>query len=746
MQTFGRYIIKRELGQGGMGNVYLAHDPQFGRDVAVKVLPPGLLQEKGFLERFQNEARLLARLQHHAIVPVYDFGEDNHRPYLVMQLMEGGSLADRLEHQPLSPEATSRILRRICSALEAAHQEGIVHRDLKPANILFDKHGEAYLGDFGIAKITEGSQTVTLIGTPQYMAPEQAHGFPLDQRVDIYQMGIVLFEMVTGRVPFTANTSAAYLYHHVHTPAPPIQQFNPRLSPAINNVIQRAMAKDREERFPTANELSIAFDQAINVPAPTKVHAAHPVATQTTPKSRPWPLILGGFGIISIIGLVIIALLLVSFFNNRANVATILTPTATTEATATSSPTTLATDIPQPTTTTQPEPTTTTATIIESTAPAGEPFTCTDELGCVRIEPNDPILLASALVISGPNSILGLDSQYGVEIALEMQGTLLGHPLELQTEDDGCSPEGGQTAGEQIVTNPQIVAVIGSSCSGAAVPMSEIIAEAGYVMVSPSNTAPVLTSPEFHQAGYLRVSHNDQLQGQTMAEFAYNELGKRRVGLIHDGDPYTEGLASVFRDEFTALGGTVVAFEGAAPSASDITPLLTTIASNEPDIIYYPVFTELGALITRTANEVAGLEAVTLSAADGVLTPTFVNTAGSASEGMYLSGPNLNFSGPLYDNFLALYQENYGEEPTAPFHAHAFDATNMILTAIEAVAQQDAAGTLLIGRQALRTALFATSGLEGITGTISCNNLGDCANVSIDVYQVQNGDFVAIWP
>ena len=186
-----------------------------------------------------------------------------------------------------------------------------------------------------------------------------------------------------------------------------------------------------------------------------------------------------------------------------------------------------------------------------ASAPAGdttasEVLTCDDAIGCVTVAPGDPILIASALVISGPNTELGLDSQYGVQLALEFRGEVLGHPVQLQPEDDGCSAEGGQTSAQKIVSNPQIVAMVGTSCSGAGVPAAKIISDAGFAMVSPSNTSPALTEPSQHQAGYLRTAHNDTVQGSAMADFAYNVLGVRKAAAIHDGDPYTEGLASVF--------------------------------------------------------------------------------------------------------------------------------------------------------------------------------------------------------
>jgi branched-chain amino acid transport system substrate-binding protein len=380
--------------------------------------------------------------------------------------------------------------------------------------------------------------------------------------------------------------------------------------------------------------------------------------------------------------------------------------------------------------------------------PMAEELTCTDAIGCVEIAAGDPIIIASSLVISGPNESLGLDSQRGVEIALKMRGDVLGHAVTLQAEDDGCNAEGGQTSATKIVANPQIVGSIATSCSGAGVPFSQISSDAGYVMVSPSNTSPALTNPDqAFRPGYLRTAHNDLVQGAAMADYAYDVRGYTRAAAIHDGDPYTEGLARAFADAFTAKGGEIVAFEAEAADASNVEPLLTTIAASSPEFLYYPVFIPLGSLITNTAANISGMEGVQLAAADGVQSPTFLENTAGTSEGMLVSGPDLAFANTFYqDEFLPMYQADYGSEPTAPFHAHAYDATMILLNAIEAVAQQGADGTLLIGRQALRDALYATSGFAGITGTITCNEFGDCADPAISVSEVQNGEFVRIWP
>ena len=380
--------------------------------------------------------------------------------------------------------------------------------------------------------------------------------------------------------------------------------------------------------------------------------------------------------------------------------------------------------------------------------PVGETaMECTDALGCVEIAPGDPILIASALVISGPNIELGTDSQHGVEIAIAMRPEILGHPVELQAEDDGCSAEGGQAAGQKIVSNPQVVGVIGTSCSGAGVPMAAIISDAGYLMISPSNTSPALTDPDqAWKPGYFRTAHNDLIQGAAMATFAYQELGLTKAAAIHDGDPYTEGLASAFYDAFQALGGEGVGFEAEAADATNVEPLLTSIAAAEPEFLFYPVFQPLAPLLTNTARTIPGLENTILAAADGVFSPSFLEATPGTSEGMYLSGPDLSFDNKMYqDEFIPMYQDMFGSEPTNVYHAHAFDATNMLLNAVEAVAQQGADGTLLIGRQALRDAVAATSGYQGITGSLTCSQYGDCADARIAVSHVENGEFVPVW-
>ena len=378
--------------------------------------------------------------------------------------------------------------------------------------------------------------------------------------------------------------------------------------------------------------------------------------------------------------------------------------------------------------------------------PQVEPFECTDAIGCVTIAPGDPVRIGYALVISGPNETLGVDSRRGVEIAIEDKGEVLGHPIELVGEDSLCSAEGGQTALTKLVSDPSLIGVIGTNCSSAGEPASRIASDAGMVLISPSNTAPSLTNPDLAwNPGYLRSCHNDNVQGAAMAIYVYNELGVRTAATIHDGSPYADQLQQVFAETFADLGGTITAQEAVNVGDTDMRPILTTIAADAPEFLYYPIFIAEGGFITVQAAEVAGLENTILAGADGMMSPDFIEAAGDAAENMYISGPNLAFGNPMYDHFLEVHTEKYGEDPLSAFHAHAYDGASMLLAAIEQVAVQDEDGTLHIGRQALRDALYGTADFAGITGTLNCNEYGDCADPEIAVNQIQGGEYVPLW-
>jgi len=377
--------------------------------------------------------------------------------------------------------------------------------------------------------------------------------------------------------------------------------------------------------------------------------------------------------------------------------------------------------------------------------PKAAPFECTDPWGCVTIAPEDPVRIGYALVISGPNESLGVACVHGVEIAADDKGELLGHPIEIVGEDSLCSAEGGQTAVTKLVSDPSLLGIIGPNCSSAGVPASKIAADAHVVMISPSNTAPSLTAPETHEETYLRSCHNDNIQGAAMAKFVYNELGLRTAATIHDGSPYADQLQQVFADSFVELGGEITSQGAVNVGDTDMRPILTTIAADSPELIYYPIFIAEGAFITVQAKEIAGLENTVLAVADGCMSPDFIEAAGDAAEGMYASGPDLSFENDLAVHFYEVHTERYGGDPTSVFYAHAYDGTLMLLAAIEKVAVQDEDGTLHVGRKALNDAMFATKNFEGITGVLNCNEYGDCADPKIAVNKITNGEYVPIW-
>lgn len=260
-QKIGRYEIERELGRGGMAVVYLATDPYIKRKVAIKVLHRQGAANPEAHASFLREAESVASLEHPFIVPIYDFGEENGANFIVMRLMLGGPLTHKLKkYNTLSPDEIINILHRVGSALDAAHFQGIVHRDLKPDNILYDRYKGAFLGDFGIAQFTAGGdhseKSGAILGTPAYMSPEQFENpKELDGRSDLYALGVIVFEMLTGRQPYTGKTLMELMTKHITEPVPRVMDFNADLSPACQQVIQKAMAKEPADRYDSASEM-----------------------------------------------------------------------------------------------------------------------------------------------------------------------------------------------------------------------------------------------------------------------------------------------------------------------------------------------------------------------------------------------------------------------------------------------------------------------------------------------------------
>ncbi len=386
------------------------------------------------------------------------------------------------------------------------------------------------------------------------------------------------------------------------------------------------------------------------------------------------------------------------------------------------------------------------AFVASACAPAAPKFECKDKLGCIDIGPNDPIHIAYAFVVSGENATLGTDTKYGVELAIDDKGgKLLGHSIKLSGQDSGCSAEGGQTAGTKIAADKTVVAVVGTNCSSAARAAMPILSQAGLSMVSPSNTAPDLTDPAKRIPGYFRTAHNDKVQGAVAAEFVAKQLKFTKAATIHDGSIYAKGLAEVFAENFKKLGGTITAAEAVNVGDKDMKPVLTRIAAGKPDLIYYPIFIAEGGFIAAQIRDVPGMEKVVMMGADGIFSPDFLKAGGKNVVGMFWSSPNFEAFGSGYQGLVDKYLKKYNVKGTlAPFHAHAYDAANIIFAAIEKATVKDPDGTLHVQKQALRDALQAIKDFPGITGKLTCDANGDCADPKIAIYQASADDFAKL--
>ncbi|MDZ4769453.1 MAG: protein kinase [Chloroflexota bacterium] len=268
-QQLGAYEVLGQMGTGGMATVYKSYHARLDRHVAIKVMHEAFQQDAGFLARFEREAQIVARLEHPNIVPVYDFADLNGRPYLVMKYIEGVTLKARLFRQPPSLEDIRRMLPAIADALDYAHREGILHRDIKPSNILLDKASTPYLSDFGLARIAQlGESTLSqdvVLGTPQYISPEQAMGRrDLTSATDLYSFGVVIYEMIVGRVPFSSDTPFSTIHDHIYRPLPLPSAVNPQLTPAIDAALEKALAKSPEDRFENARTMVMAVLDALD--------------------------------------------------------------------------------------------------------------------------------------------------------------------------------------------------------------------------------------------------------------------------------------------------------------------------------------------------------------------------------------------------------------------------------------------------------------------------------------------------
>ncbi len=375
---------------------------------------------------------------------------------------------------------------------------------------------------------------------------------------------------------------------------------------------------------------------------------------------------------------------------------------------------------------------------------------CADALGCVEIAPDENIVIGGLLRLSGSPSLAGEVTRSAFQLAaLAREGKLLGREIEFIVEDSACSEEIAREAARRIVANPAIVGVIGTNCSLAAKGALPIISAAGWLMISPANSSPFLTNADrevggLYQPGYYRTAHNDLFQGAFSAQFAASVLGVTTMATIDDGDPYTTGLARAMAAAFEGLGGEVVYRGAISRGDSDMSAALSAIAAAGAELVYFPVFGSEAQFIIEQLAETPGLENAIMMSADGALSQSFAQGAGEAARGLYMSGPHV--AGDAYAAFLQRWRREIDEAgPSNVFHAHAYDAANLLFAALETVALERDDGTLIIGRAALREALFAIEGYPGLTGSLTCQDespyAGDCATgEALAIFQLSGSE------
>jgi len=366
------------------------------------------------------------------------------------------------------------------------------------------------------------------------------------------------------------------------------------------------------------------------------------------------------------------------------------------------------------------------------------------EGGKVVVKPGEKIKIAVATDLTNAIPEFGLDIAQGAQTAasfLNEKGGIKGFEVEMFVEDDRCTGDDATTVANRVASDPQVVAVVGHICSGATIAASNVYEEARIVMVSPSATAEEVTSRGLTVIN--RVAPLDAVQGVYDANFIYKILGARKIAVLHDNDTYGLGLARAVADEFTRLGGEVVAFEGINPDDQDYRPVLTPLVALEPEVIFFGGYEQQAVLLAPQKNDV-GLQDAIFFGPDGIFGQAFIDGAGAAAEGTYASFPPQL----VYEDWDARYEELFGINPTedflGPFHYHAADAAGLIFAALEKVAEVDADGNLVIDREALIKAVRETKDYEGLTGTLTCNEKGDCGATVFAIYVVEDGEFVQV--
>ena len=370
-------------------------------------------------------------------------------------------------------------------------------------------------------------------------------------------------------------------------------------------------------------------------------------------------------------------------------------------------------------------------------------FECTDSLGCVDIGYQDPLKIGVLQALSGDIAPLGQAQIRGLELALDKrQERIVGHPVELQIEDTGCTAEGGANAVLKLIADPQTIAIYGTTCSGAAATASKAMSAAGLTMISGNNSAPFLTSiggkaaPDW-QPGYFRTANNEENAGRVAAEYAWHKLGIRTAATMHDNDIYSMGLTESFKRAFEEFGGKVVLSTAVNKGDTEMLPVLQAVLNSNAELLFFPLFQPEGKQILLQARNLSGFERTVLMSDGALIQQSFLDAVGEAAIGMHFVGPARPV-GPAAETLDMAYHAKYNEYPTVSYYITGYDAANILFDAIEKVAVIDKTGGLHIGRQSLRDAMYATSSHKGISGSLTCNRFGDCGLPAFNVLRLND--------
>ena len=364
--------------------------------------------------------------------------------------------------------------------------------------------------------------------------------------------------------------------------------------------------------------------------------------------------------------------------------------------------------------------------------------------GQVVIAPGQPIRIGGSFALTGPIPDPGKDIRQAAEIAIDelnAAGGINGFLFELVSEDGACSGDQGTVVGNKFAADPTIVAVTGGTCSGETFGLKPILLSARIPFVSPSATNPAVTGADCDLCN--RVALSDALQGEVDADFLFNQLGLRKIAVMHDNSDYGKGLAEILQTSFVNLGGEVTQFEGVQVGDTDFRAALARIGASQPELIFFGGYSTEAALITQQMKETPGLENAKFMGTDGTYTQQYLQAAGAAAEGAFMSFVAGDQQAEKLATFTEAYVAKFGVEPSqlGPFHGQSYDSIMLLSDAIGRVAEVDGSGNLVIDREALISAIRATEGLDGITGTITCNEIGECGAGGVQVFTVENGEF-----